>query len=353
MKMAYATEAAPVAGSSLLLELSLEHPEFPALEAGAFAGWRGDECTVAGRRIATVRTGGRSGAAGEYASSLAFTMRVSALHGVYDSWEALRNGVSQLALSIKGESACIRVASGGPGGKVESERELGALLAGHCPVKLVKPDREIRVVTEAGSHYLAIKSADVDRRALDSRQAKYRQFFSPISLSPRFARAFLNICGARRGKRVLDPFCGTGGIAMEAVLLGADVVGSDIDGRMVEGTALNLRQIGLEQGWELHRLDVGEIGSLGSFDAVVTDPPYGRSSFANRESIAALYSRALDAISECLKPGGLLGIVVPDPSLIPATSEMHLKSIVSHRVHRSLTRHFIVMEKGRVSRTGH
>ena len=39
---------------------------------------------------------------------------------------------------------------------------------------------------------------------------------------------------------IVDPFCGTGGIAIEASLLGLEVLASDLDSRMVEGTKSNL-----------------------------------------------------------------------------------------------------------------
>ena len=39
---------------------------------------------------------------------------------------------------------------------------------------------------------------------------------------------------------IVDPFCGTGGIAIEASLLGLEVLASDLDSRMVEGTKSTL-----------------------------------------------------------------------------------------------------------------
>ena len=45
---------------------------------------------------------------------------------------------------------------------------------------------------------------------------------------PQMVRALLNILGVRQGSLVLDPFVGSGTTALEASLLGADVVGIDI-----------------------------------------------------------------------------------------------------------------------------
>jgi len=43
----------------------------------------------------------------------------------------------------------------------------------------------------------------------------------------------VNLSGARR--EVLDPFCGTGGVLIEAGLIGLEVYGFDIQQSMVEG----------------------------------------------------------------------------------------------------------------------
>ena len=45
---------------------------------------------------------------------------------------------------------------------------------------------------------------------------------------PQMVRALLNILGVRPGHRVLDPFLGSGTTAVEAMLLGIDVVGIDV-----------------------------------------------------------------------------------------------------------------------------
>ena len=45
---------------------------------------------------------------------------------------------------------------------------------------------------------------------------------------PQMVRALLNIVGAKRGSRVLDPYLGSGTTALEASLLGVDCVGIDL-----------------------------------------------------------------------------------------------------------------------------
>ena len=71
-----------------------------------------------------------------------------------------------------------------------------------------------------------------------------RPFFKPVTLDPRLAR--LLVClSFSRGKPsvIVDPFCGTGGIAIEASNLGLQVLASDLDSRMVEGTRTNMEWV--------------------------------------------------------------------------------------------------------------
>ncbi len=60
-------------------------------------------------------------------------------------------------------------------------------------------------------------------------------------LPPKLAQVMINLAvpEAKDKTTIYDPFCGTGVIPMEGLLLGYDVIGSDIDQRMVEYTTEN------------------------------------------------------------------------------------------------------------------
>lgn len=60
-------------------------------------------------------------------------------------------------------------------------------------------------------------------------------------LPPKLAQILINLCGdLGRGKRVLDPFCGTGVVLQEAFLMGYRPYGSDLNPRMVEYARKNM-----------------------------------------------------------------------------------------------------------------
>lgn len=63
-------------------------------------------------------------------------------------------------------------------------------------------------------------------------------------LPPKLAQIMINLCVGNSvpnfGTVILDPFCGTGVVLQEAVLMGFDVYGSDVNPRMIEYTDTNL-----------------------------------------------------------------------------------------------------------------
>jgi tRNA (guanine10-N2)-dimethyltransferase len=69
-------------------------------------------------------------------------------------------------------------------------------------------------------------------------------------LPPKLAQIMLSLAQTKPGDTVLDPFCGTGVILQEALLLGAQAYGSDISERMVKMSEENLLALA-----EHYRLD--------------------------------------------------------------------------------------------------
>ena len=60
-------------------------------------------------------------------------------------------------------------------------------------------------------------------------------------LPPKLAQILINLCGPLiPGSVVLDPFCGTGVVLQEALLMGYLAYGTDVNERMVEYTTRNL-----------------------------------------------------------------------------------------------------------------
>ncbi|QIO21207.1 TIGR01177 family methyltransferase [Haloarcula sp. JP-L23] len=191
-------------------------------------------------------------------------------------------------------------------------------------------------------------------RDFGDRQPTNRPFFQPGSMDPLEARALVNIAGARPGATVVDPMCGTGGILLEAGLVGARVVGGDAQEKMVRGTRQNLayaldgdghpdRTAYPEAGrWDVCRSDAARLPlSDDVADAVVFDAPYGRQSRIEGE-LRPLVSGAL-AEAHRIAPRCVL-VADRDWSDAARDAGWTVARRFERRVHRSLVRHVHVLE---------
>ena len=220
-------------------------------------------------------------------------------------------------------------------------RKLGGALSKNNDVDLKNPDLEI-VMLMSDKIHVFLSQKIIDRNIMETRKVGERPFFSPISLHPRFARAAINLTGVKKGEKILDPFCGTGGIAIEAAFMGMKPMASDFDEEMISGTLENMDYYGLE----MYDYDVCDISKIqdrfGEVDAICSDPPYGRSTSTGGEDIESLYARAMKSFEDVLKPGGRVTVVLPHPM---DSGTMALESMYVQRVHGSLSRHYHTFRK--------
>lgn len=222
-------------------------------------------------------------------------------------------------------------------------RNLGGVLSRKNTVDLKEPDIIVRMQMCDKVH-LYIEEKTVEKDLLEKRKVGRRPFFSPISLHPKYARALINLTGVKRGGTVLDPFCGTGGIMIEAAEMGMKAIASDFDEEMIMGCMENMDFYGLKLT-DFETMDIGEIPErFGEVDAVATDPPYGRSTKTGGEDIGLIHRRAMESITEVLKDDGKAGIVLPYQISSPGLA---LEGVYLQRVHGSLSRHYHLFDKTR------
>ncbi|MCX8182521.1 MAG: methyltransferase domain-containing protein [Candidatus Methanomethyliaceae archaeon] len=212
-------------------------------------------------------------------------------------------------------------------------------------VDLESPDVWIRGVITDGGIFLFRQDFRTDRKAFAKRRPKTRPFFHPGVLEPKIARVFVNLSRVREGERFLDPFCGTGGFLIEAALLGLCTYGVDLDKRMIKGAAKNLRHYGLDA--ELILGDARRL-SFREVDGMSTDPPYGRGTSTKGESVRNILTEFMREAHGIIKDGGFMCIAAPQEIAIQEiaiSSGFRVHEMHSMRVHKSLTRSIIVVEK--------
>ncbi|KAA8921914.1 MAG: TIGR01177 family methyltransferase [Thermoplasma sp.] len=219
-----------------------------------------------------------------------------------------------------------------------SEAAIGDLLNARGRVSFEHPDYVVRVVHH-GIFYVTVVVHERDKRQFMERKAPRRPFFSPVSMDPKYARFLVNTAHVRENEVILDPFCGTGGILIEAALMGIKVIGNDISLSMAVGARTNLKHFHIDS-FQVYSMDISQL-QLSRIDGIATDMPYGRNSYAS-EDLETLYERSFRKFHEMLKPHGYAAFVVSDSSLIElARPYFRIIYDVPVYQHRSLTRHFI------------
>lgn len=88
-------------------------------------------------------------------------------------------------------------------------------------------------------------------------------------LPPKLAQTIINLAGPKPWDTVLDPFCGTGVILQEAMLMQCKVIGTDLDPRMISYASENLQWL-IQQN-RYHALSEEQIRELSVTDATTAD----------------------------------------------------------------------------------
>ncbi|MFA6673006.1 MAG: methyltransferase domain-containing protein [Methanoculleus sp.] len=314
----------------LLFELSGEHPDLPAMEL---------EC------VGRVLDRGTQVAVAECPDPAAVG-RLALTHVVMEylgECEATREAFATLLrdLAIRTDkpfAGRVKTIQGArmDTARLEAERLIGGLVAG--PVSLRDPIEEYRAVVSEDRCYFGRVCSRIDRGGFDARNPMCRPFFHLGVMMPRMGRALVNISLVSPGELIFDPFCGTGGILLEAREIGVRVLGSDFDPAMVAGYRQNL------PGSDVMIADATAVPICdGAFDAVVTDLPYGQSVRIRAESMDRLYDGSLAEIRRILKPGRR-AVVVTHRDITPIAAR-HFTILQEHeqRVHKSLTRRILVL----------
>jgi tRNA (guanine10-N2)-dimethyltransferase len=335
---------------ALLVELSGEQPKMASAEAWSTAsslGGRGAEVLSLDGPVLVIDVPGLSAA--DLAARLGLAHRVSD-----QATSGPAEGAAALAASVDigvAQSFRVRVrvsdASSWEGDPRALEAEAGGLLQERtrARVDLASPEAEVRLVLAEGAH-AGLLGGSVDRSAMEGRAVRHRPFSHPISLHPKYARAMVNLARVPVGGRVADPFCGTGGILIEAALMGLSAWGGDLDPRMVEGSRRNLESLDLAA--DLEEADVGDMArAVGEgADAVVTDPPYGRSTRTLGGGTEGVLERLFAASADVLPEGGRLVVCLPSRDLLPGDGRpFEVEAVHPMRVHKSLTRHVCVLKR--------
>ncbi len=184
-----------------------------------------------------------------------------------------------------------------------------------------------------GKHVYCTRMFWENIERFDDRKAHKRPALIPTSMHPKLARTLVNILDS---KTIIDPCCGSGGILIEAGLMGLTIKGYDIDESSLRKARDNFSYYKISG--TLAKKDFHTFKILKN---IVTDLPYGKSSRA-KGNIEQLYMDFVQRIT------GRAVIVMPDfvdlkKIFRHLNKKLHIITVIDYYIHKSLTRKIIII----------
>lgn len=153
------------------------------------------------------------------------------------------------------------------------ERQAGAVLKKKwgTKVSLSNPDLIIYLIITDSKQYIGYADSKLEPK-MPVKTIKH-----PHELDLKLSRCIVNLSQLKEGDTLLDPFCGTGTILLQANSMGIKAVGIDYDEIMCKITRKNLQANGFSS--KIINSTYHEMQNIrNKVDAIVTDLPYGISS---------------------------------------------------------------------------
>lgn len=232
---------------------------------------------------------------------------------------------------------------------MELERKLGEMIlhkVEEARVNLTCPEKTFFGVLTQNRFVFGLKIAEISPKPFMERSPQKHPFFHPSAMPAKLARCMVNLAQPKNGGLVVDPFCGTGSMLVEAGLIGCRVIGLDLQRWMVRGSLRNLSNYGVEPDGMIVA-DARNL-PLSAVDCVVTDPPYGRCATTFGLSVQQIIRDALSSVKDKLRKEGRICMSAPKKVRIgEIAEELGFKQLESHfmYIHRSLTREIGVFKR--------
>jgi len=184
------------------------------------------------------------------------------------------------------------------------------------------------IIIEFQNKYLIAKTESVQ----DFEKYSYFDFGRPNRdsksgmLPPKLCKIMINISNTKKDSIILDPFCGSGSLIQELILLGyKNIIGTDISDKAIEDTRKNLEWLKNNLETKINpRIENKDVKNLDfereSIDTIITEPYLGPNDFNPKNikeimeikrDLENLYIEAFRNFKKVLKRGGEVIIVFP------------------------------------------
>ena len=231
--------------------------------------------------------------------------------------------------------------------RAEVEQYIGGQLAKltGARVNLVRPSKLFRGFLTGDTFPLGLSCYQRPAGSIAARRPRKRAVFHPSTMMPKLARCLVNLSRVVDDTVFLDPFCGVGGLLVEASMLGCSVIGIDALKRMLRGSRKNMSHFNLKTLGFL-RADARKL-PLKNVGAIATDPPYGTGASTLKSTTRKIMIDFLPEARGILGTGGRTVIASPKGTGgedIAKDSGFSISENHEIYVHRRLTREILVLE---------
>ena len=236
--------------------------------------------------------------------------------------------VKNLAKEIKSE---LKQKGVGARWVISREKNLSSVVV--AKNKLLTRGAEICLLVDGGKIYagktLAVQAfAEYSNRDYGRKHRDTRSGMIP----PKLAKMMINLSGVKSGETILDPFCGSGTIVQEGVLMGYEMVGSDISAKAVTDSKENLAWLvgtvgtahcAVRPDYKIFQCDARNVSSKippQSINAIVAEPYLGpplRGNINEKDlkkimiELSDLYLASLQEFKKVLRKEGRVVMVWP------------------------------------------
>ncbi len=241
------------------------------------------------------------------------------------------------------------------------EREFAAIIYHNLKnpkVNLKNPETLIVFFEEKNRFYCCTKVWQNNKSFLN-RKAHLKPILHPTSLNPRLAKACINLVISKKDYLeskntekiiLLDPFCGVGGILVEAELMNVSSIGIDLEESMIKAAEENINYYKKENEYKNYTLINNDATKISATElkqkitAIVTDLPYGK----NTKKIEhdKLYLEFLNNASTLTTKAV---IMFPDfidyKTLIKKSKKWRITSEFTYYLHKSLSKKIVILIK--------
>ncbi|MFO7711161.1 MAG: DNA methyltransferase [Candidatus Woesearchaeota archaeon] len=197
-------------------------------------------------------------------------------------------------------------------------------------VDLDNPETDIHIM--GTGPFFVTELINKNTEDFNARKPHNRPSTLPISLHPKLARCMVNLTGCREDT-IYDPFCGTGGLLIEAGLSGRRCSGSDIDPIMIRRCRENLNHYLVPA--TLKAKDI--MKTKKKYRYIVADLPY----FRNTRKVQHTYSEFIQAIGDIL----LKRAVITIPHTARIRTDLHITHEFTYYIHKTLSKRILVLDK--------